>query len=234
MLREPGGVDLPRPGVRVRSVEKHDPGSPRTVREDALEVVLGLARLREDDRLALGPQLRGLVHRDVQRLEERVPLRVALDRHGKIGKGVQIGDLGLDRRTLSGSQRRARRLVIPLLPGFLKGFVILREVVLRGFRRLAGAQAVLKTGGDRRQGTGDGEGRRGEKLPQDQRHQRPLPARQRQQIRSTEVLGHQLVERVFRLRGGEFLNHRKAVRVGDVASHLASQGSRAERLQPSL
>ena len=235
LLLDPTLVD--RGGLRpaVRAVEE-DHLSPIAVGfEEGLQILLGAARLGEDQRLACGAGRGHLFEADLQGLEQRLRLGVDADAARPGGEPLQDVDLlaqllAVDRdrgvpralrlRSFSAriSSSRSSSISSASISASVNSGSLACLLVAQRFQ--AKPQRVERGS--------DGLRRRGEQLAQDQRGQMPLPLGKRVAVLALEKGGDRLVESVLVVGRLERPRDRPPLGVADVLRHLVAQRALAE------
>ena len=201
--------------------------------EKGLQVVLGAARLGENQRLARGARRGHLFEADVQSGEQGLCLCVGTNAARPGGEPSQDVDLLTQLLPVDGA-RRARSL----------GFVRLREDLveqvvvdlLRLDEALGELRVVLhllvaqrfETRTQRVQRGSDGLRRRRQQFAQDERGQVTLALGKRVAVFALQEPGHRLVERVLVVARRERLRDRPPLGVADVLGDLIAQRALAE------
>ena len=223
--------DLPRVAVRLQVVlqERHR-----------------AARLREDDGLLRRAQFAETRPPLLQGREQALRLPVRANRARPRGKVCYARNLGLQTARIDRVRfrrsvfRRAQivrhrlfvRLLLVVFGQFLHKIGILAQQVVQprcGRRPRLGPQPP-EPRKDRFQRAGQGDGRRGQDLADEQREHRALGRRKGIGCLVLKIGGHILVKRLFPIRTGEGFRQRKAFRVPDERLDVPAQGSPGEFL----
>src|SRR5690242_8224234 len=117
---EPSSVYCFGTVVGVGSVEKDDAVLPRAVGEQPQKIILSAAGFGEDDRFPLRAKFGGLVHSDAKSFEQCIAFGVVIYRCSEAGEVFEIGDLRLNRVTISFGKWGLRFVVVPFFRGFLQ------------------------------------------------------------------------------------------------------------------
>ncbi len=202
------------------------------------QIGLGADGLGEDHRLALAALADDLVEHLWQAFQQGLALGVGVDPGGEVAVAGQFSDLGFqgDWVDLNGDggglvfQRIRLGGLIALAP-FVGGLGHAVDVV----ERVLGDRLHAFQPPDHLvQGRGDGERRRPQNLPQDERHEVATVLADRERALALKVGGHVIVEVGFQPIRREVEGLGQAICVVDQARllDLPPQGALADRLQP--
>ena len=216
----------------VGAVEQHRLARVGALLQQGQQIVLGAARLGEDECFAVGTQPFQLGKGFAQGHQQGLAFGVVADGGGHALKFAQLGHFF--GHTGQGCIGGFTVCAGPFFFGFVQRFVVsvqLGAELFVGFFGSFSAQLVLQTLGHGAQGTANGVAAGGQQFPQHQRYELALPGRQRVECGAAQVVGHHIAQHLFVLRWGERLHHGYALGVRDIGLHLAAQGSHAHALQ---
>jgi len=106
VLLEPGRVNGFRAVVGVRAIEKDDAVFELTIGKDAEQVILGFPGLGEDYCFLRRAKFGSFSEGNFEGFEEGLAFGVLRDGDGEFGKGIEVGDFGLDGASVSVGERR--------------------------------------------------------------------------------------------------------------------------------
>ncbi len=234
MAFQPLAVDALGAVVGVRAIEQDDAVRKWAITQQAQQVALGAPGFGKDDGLFGAAEFTGFGKGNVQGLEQCFALGVVIDTGRKLREAVQVSDFAGDGFAIFRGEGCTGFVLGPLLSRFVECFVVLAQFLVERLGWLLLFQLALEAVGHGGQRAGNGEGGRGQKLAQHQRHQRARAGGQRLQVVALQVIGNELIETVFAFFRGELFHQREALGVGDIGRDLTAQGAMANGFEPRL
>ncbi len=127
-------VDGSRVRIVVRAAHGHDLAGIARLGEQPDEILLGAARLGEDNCLAGRAKLGRESQRGLKRADQRIALGVVLDTLGQCGVASQLAQLFTQQGQIDIG--RGGRFIVPLILKFVEGFEIFFNVCFKGLQPL--------------------------------------------------------------------------------------------------